>query len=364
LGELRLSYRDYVFAFEFAALDYSAPPKNRYAYKMEGLDRDWIYTSAAKRYANYTTLPPGRYIFRVKGSNSDGVWNENAISLKVAISPPFWNTWWFRALLFAAVATFVVGWYRRNLRDALMKAELQAAHDAQMSIMPQSDPTVEGFEISGTCIPASEVGGDFFDFFWLREDRTRLGIAVGDVSGKAMKAAMIAVMSNGMISSKADDTFSPGETMTQLNRPMHSKTDEHVFTALWLAALETKSKTITFSNAGFLSPLLKSDHTVRTVEGEGPRFPLGAMKNIRYEEQSLRLASGDVLIVFTDGIPEARNHAQQFYEYNNLKRLVDGLNTSHLSAREIKQAIMADAQRFMGGASPEDDMTLVVIKSK
>ena len=129
-----------------------------------------------------------------------------------------------------------------------MKAELQAAHDAQMSVMPQSDPVVEGFDISGICIPANEVGGDFFDFFWLNEKQTRFGMAIGDVSGKAMRAAMIAVMSSGMIYSEADETFSPRAAMTRLNRPMLLKTDEYTFIALLLAALDVKTKTMTFSN--------------------------------------------------------------------------------------------------------------------
>ncbi|MFC2146334.1 PP2C family protein-serine/threonine phosphatase, partial [Acidobacteriota bacterium] len=86
-----------------------------------------------------------------------------------------------------------------------LQAVLQTARDAQMSIMPQSDPQVPGFDISGTCVPASEVGGDFFDYIWLTEEKTKFGIAIGDVSGKAMKAAMTAVMSDGILFSKANE---------------------------------------------------------------------------------------------------------------------------------------------------------------
>jgi len=99
MEELIISHKDYVFSFEFAALDFTTPVKNMYAYKMEGLDEDWIFTGSEKRFATYTTLAPGKYTFRVKGSNNDGVWNEQGAAIRVTITPPLWQTWWFRALL-------------------------------------------------------------------------------------------------------------------------------------------------------------------------------------------------------------------------------------------------------------------------
>lgn len=95
LEEIRLSYRDTFFAFEFAALDYTDPSKNQYAYRLEGFDADWI-DCGNRHYASYTNIPPGKYVFRVKGSNNDGVWNEQGISIRVTITPPFWQTAWFR----------------------------------------------------------------------------------------------------------------------------------------------------------------------------------------------------------------------------------------------------------------------------
>ncbi len=128
LKELILSPRDYFFSFEFAALDYTAPQKNRYAYKMEGLDQDWITTGADKRFASYTTLSPGAYTFRVKGSNNDGVWNEEGASLKIIITPPFWKTWWFAALAGALVLFFLYNIYRGRtigIRQEMEKMRLE-----------------------------------------------------------------------------------------------------------------------------------------------------------------------------------------------------------------------------------------------
>jgi len=97
--EIELSYGQNVFSFEFAALDFTVPGKNRYAYMMEGFDNDWIF-SGKRRFVTYTNLDPGEYIFRVKGSNNDGVWNEKGTSVIIRILPPLWKTWWFISLLF------------------------------------------------------------------------------------------------------------------------------------------------------------------------------------------------------------------------------------------------------------------------
>lgn len=107
---LELSYKDSVFSFEFAALDYTIPEKNQYAYMMEGFDRDWIYTTAQRRFATYTRLGGGRYVFRVKGANSDGLWNETGASLEILVTPPPWKTWWAYSLYVLTLAGAIIGY--------------------------------------------------------------------------------------------------------------------------------------------------------------------------------------------------------------------------------------------------------------
>ncbi|HSG27233.1 MAG TPA: SpoIIE family protein phosphatase, partial [Candidatus Krumholzibacterium sp.] len=308
LSEVRdivLSYKDYVFSFQFSALDFTAPGKNRYAYMMEGLDSDWIYTGAEKRFATYTTLAPGDYTFRVKGSNNDGVWNEAGVSIHITITPPFWKKTWFRALAGVVIFGAALFFYFYRMRDVRIIAELKAAHNAQMSIMPHSDPVVDGFDISGVCIPAYEVGGDFYDYIWMDEQHRRFGVAVGDVSGKAMKAAMIAVMSSGMISSRASRMSSIEAMMNDLNLPIHSKTDPNMYTALLLAAFDLEEKEMVFVNAGFSDPILKSNGNVGLVKNAGSRIPLGLLEETTYTERKIKLYAGDLLVFYSDGIPDA-----------------------------------------------------------
>ncbi len=106
-----LSHKDNMVSFEFAALHYVFPGKNSYAYMMEGVDKEWVYTTASKRYASYSNLRPGRYKFKVKASNNDGIWNEKGTEVEIVIIPPFWQRLWFRILSFAIFILLILGIY-------------------------------------------------------------------------------------------------------------------------------------------------------------------------------------------------------------------------------------------------------------
>jgi sigma-B regulation protein RsbU (phosphoserine phosphatase) len=336
--------------------------KNQYAYKMEGLDQDWIYTDAKKRFATYTTLAPGAYKFRVKGSNNDGIWNESGTSLTILIHPPVWKTEWFQGLVALLAIGLIYFGYRQRVKHVRMKAELRAAHEAQMSIMPQADPQIPGFDISGVCLPANEVGGDFFDYLWLDGAQTKFGIVIGDVSGKAMQAAMTAVMANGMIYAKTDEELSIKEIMTRLNRPMYSKIKREMFTALCFAAIDLKTKELTFTNAGLIEPLLKRGATAVYLEAAGCKHPLGVTKDDSYEERKLPLQSGDVLVFVTDGVTEEQNSAGEMYGELVLQKLLERMDTAHATAAAIKARIITEVKRFSGVTSQDDDMTVIVVK--
>lgn len=122
--EITLSYRDNFFSFEFAALDYTDPSRNQYAYRLEGVDRGWIYCGT-RHFASYTNLRPGVYTLRVKGTNNDGVWNEAGLTVRIVMTPPFWETWWFRITVAAAALGAVGVVVRARLRTiaALRESE-------------------------------------------------------------------------------------------------------------------------------------------------------------------------------------------------------------------------------------------------
>lgn len=118
IRRIRLTHKQNFFSFEFAALDYTRPEKNQYAYRMDGFDQQWIH-AGHRRYASYTNLDPGTYWFRVRGSNNDGVWNETGTSVQIVISPPSWQRWWFRLLLAAALLLVAVAGYKLRVSKLL-----------------------------------------------------------------------------------------------------------------------------------------------------------------------------------------------------------------------------------------------------
>jgi ligand-binding sensor domain-containing protein/HPt (histidine-containing phosphotransfer) domain-containing protein len=129
IDKIELSYKDDFFSFEFAALDFTNPSKNNYLYKLEGFDKEWIY-SGNRRYANYTNLDGGKYFFRVKGSNNDGIWNEKGASVKLIIHPPFWQTWWFKflvLLLLISLVYAIITLRMRSVNAQKRKLELEVA---------------------------------------------------------------------------------------------------------------------------------------------------------------------------------------------------------------------------------------------
>jgi hypothetical protein len=137
IKQIDLKYEDNFFAFDFAALSYSMPEKNQYAYQLEGFDKEWIY-SHERRYASYTNLDPGTYYFRVKGSNHDGIWNEQGTAIKVIIHPPWWRTIWaytFYGLCFVCSVLGVDRFQRRRLiqkeRERAREKELEQAREIE-----------------------------------------------------------------------------------------------------------------------------------------------------------------------------------------------------------------------------------------
>lgn len=129
--QITLSHQQSVFSFEFAALNYRSPQKNQYAYFMEGFDQEWTYTDVRRRFATYTNLAPGEYTFRVKASNNDGVWNEKGTSIKIIITPPWWQTWWayscYAMVILGSLISFFVAQQKKLVKTRAINERLQQA---------------------------------------------------------------------------------------------------------------------------------------------------------------------------------------------------------------------------------------------
>jgi len=238
-----------------------------------------------------------------------------------------------------------------------LEHELAEAREMQMSLLPEKDPNVEGFQITGACKPTMEVGGDFFDYIKLKDGK--FGIAVADVAGKSLKAAMAAVMANGMLHSESKACSHPNEVLSILNESLRQRLEHRMFVALCLACINPEGKQVLFSNAGIPYPIVKRGNSIMEMEAGG--VPLGMMTGIEYETDSIHLQPGDFLVFYTDGIVEAENEADEMYSYERLYSTIQRADDK-MSAGELLNAILFDVQTFSGEAEQCDDITLVVLK--
>lgn len=363
-GLIELSYTTKYLTFEFASLDYTNPSKNQYAYRMEGFDDAWTQ-SGSRRFASFTKLDPGTYTFVVRGTNSNGVWSDHESRIEIIVTPPFWERWWFlsvSALVFVAAG---YGTIRRRERlkeeKARILGELQSARRVQMGLMPTSDPVVPGLDVSGVCTPAHEVGGDFFDYVWLDPGHTKLGIVLADVSGKGMNAAMTAVMASGMLYREVENDPIPSQALRNINRSLFLKTDKRMFVSMLFAVFDTQKKTMVFSNAGQSLPFRRRGEVIRTLTGAGDRFALGMIQTANYDNCTVELQQGDVLVFYTDGVSEASNEKGDQLEADRLSRIIAGLSCE-LSAREMIREIINAIEKHTGSSTIQDDSTIVVVK--
>jgi serine phosphatase RsbU (regulator of sigma subunit) len=243
-----------------------------------------------------------------------------------------------------------------------LQTELRLANEVQTALMPKSHPDIEGFDIAGLSVPAKEVGGDFFNYTFFGPGRTRLGISVFDVSGKGMQAAMSAVFTSGAFASEPRPTSSPADILTRLNRAVFTNSRRGQFVAFLLAVLDVPARTVTFANAGQTKPLLRSGDSVTWLDSVGVHFPLGMNEDSSFEERTMQLARGDVLLLLTDGFTDAMNTEKEIYGLDRLQEYLQRPGLEQRTAEELLQAIRAEVQRHAGQAPQHDDMTMVVVK--
>jgi len=249
-----------------------------------------------------------------------------------------------------------------SLEKERLEQELRLAHEAQMKLLPKEMPRVEGLDIDGVCLTANEVGGDYFDF--IRLPGGKLGVVIGDVSGKGISAAFHMAQVKGVIDGLGRVYRSPKELLERVNRSIYEKVDRKTFVSLIYAIFDLKRRQVTFSRAGHC-PLFyfsSQEDQIRCLQppGIGVGLDRGMLFDRILVEESLPLHAGDVFLFFTDGVIEARNGERQEFEEENLKKVFWEVRGA--SASEIKERIIGEIKAFIGGAGMHDDLSLVVVK--
>ena len=248
-----------------------------------------------------------------------------------------------------------------NRQKERMEGELNVGRDIQLSMVPDRFPAFpdrDEFEIHGLLKPAREIGGDFYDYFFV--DRNKLCVSVGDVSGKGVPAALFMAVTKTMIKSTSADDHSPASIITRVNEEISQDNPKCMFITLWLGILDTATGELRYTNAGHPYPSVRRpDGSVKTLQQvHGP--VVGAMDGMAYGEDSINLGRGDQLLVFSDGITEAMDISDQLY---GEQRIIDLLQSTEDCAPEsLVTATLASVETFAGEAEQADDITILAMK--
>ena len=260
-----------------------------------------------------------------------------------------------------------------SVKDALQQAaekkrleeELRIARDIQMSLLPRDTITIPGLAVTAVCRPAREVGGDYYDF--IRLGARRLGVLVADVSGKGTSAAFYMAELKEVVLSLSQIYHSPRDLLIEVNRIIAAHMDSKSFITMMYAVIDLETQTLTYARAGHTSliylPRDGGPGGAQVLTPSGLVVGLGGLET-RFaellEEHSLSIGTGDLAVLFTDGITEAMNEDADLFGEDRLSRLIE--EHRHLSSDELRERFLSDVEVFVGAANQHDDMTLVLLK--
>lgn len=247
-------------------------------------------------------------------------------------------------------------------KEQQVRQELAIARQVQKTFLPNTTPEIPGFDISAICDPALDTGGDYYDVICL--DEYRAAVAIGDVSGKGIRAAFYMTFAKGVIHSLSTILDSPKALMSTANELFNNNATRGTFISMIYGVLDIRDKTFTYVRAGH-NPMLykKANKEISWPQPKGVAIGMakGNVFENACEEVTVKLAEGDVLVLYTDGVTEAQNKEGEFYGEDRLEQLLREENTQ--SSKELRNLIANDVRSFVGDCTQYDDMTLVVIKA-
>jgi ligand-binding sensor domain-containing protein/serine phosphatase RsbU (regulator of sigma subunit) len=396
-GKIILSPDQDSFSVEYAALDYTNPGKNKYAYKMEGFDENWI-NAGTGRLAAYTGLKPGEYVFRVKGSNNGNTRDESVASLTVIIRPSWWRTplaYLFYGIVLVLAFVVFYRWQRQYIikrerersviRETQRRAkeaefqvsvakartreineeskrkslELEEARKFQLSMLPKRIPKLPHLEIAVSMKTASEVGGDYYDFMVAKGGA--LFVVCGDATGHGFKAGtMVSVIKTLFVANVLDPAEDFNRFFNDCTGTIKKVGVSNLHMALTMLKIDNYECSI--SSAGMPPVFIsrKESNIVETILLKGP--PLGAIKKFTYHHDYVHMEPGDTILLLTDGLPELFNREKEMFGYDRVRECFKELGEE--GPGEIVSCLNKRAEKWLNYKPQDDDMTFVVIKFK
>jgi serine phosphatase RsbU (regulator of sigma subunit) len=238
-----------------------------------------------------------------------------------------------------------------------MERELELARQVQQSVLPRVFPQVSGYAFAARNRPARQVGGDFYDLFSLDEDH--LGIVIADVSDKGMPAALYMALTRSLLLAEARRAASPSAALSQVNRLLIELGQPNMFVTVFYGVLQVSSGQLAYVRAGHDRPVLLHRDCARLLTGDGACLGILPSHRLRLSVEQATLASGDLLVLYTDGLTDVMGPAGQLYDLVRLQEVL--LSHRHLEARAFCDAVFADLAVYQGQAEQYDDMTMLVV---
>jgi sigma-B regulation protein RsbU (phosphoserine phosphatase) len=248
-----------------------------------------------------------------------------------------------------------------------LEEELRIAHEIQMSLLPQGPLGFPGVSVTSVCVPAREVGGDYFDILPL--DEYRVGVLIADVSGKGTSAALYMAEMKGLMLSLSRNHSSPRELLVTANRIIAEHLNSRSFITMIYAILDLRARTLTYARAGH-TPLLSCPGPNSPIQGLrllapdgmvlGLNLDNGEMFEKLLQEETLPIYEGDIFLLYTDGISEAMNAADDCFGDERLGRIVE--EHAHLPSDQLRERILREIAAFVGDAPQHDDMTMILLR--
>jgi sigma-B regulation protein RsbU (phosphoserine phosphatase) len=244
-----------------------------------------------------------------------------------------------------------------ELKDKLLaKTELEEGRAIQQALMPEQSPKVNGWDIWLFTRSANDVGGDLLDF--IQVDENKFGIAVGDVAGKGLSAALMMAKLQSTIRALVYDFLSLESLGNKLNMIFHRDSPAKIFASLIYAEINSESGNVKFINAGHYPPIIARKGKVEQLDKNAPA--LGLIKEATFNKQLISLEQNNFMIIYSDGLTEAKNESGEFFGEAKLIELLK--SRQMMTSQKLGEMIIADADLFMGKIPAHDDLTLAVLK--
>jgi serine phosphatase RsbU (regulator of sigma subunit) len=243
-----------------------------------------------------------------------------------------------------------------NMMRQSIEQELRMARDIQQALLPKDIPRADGWNILHHYQPAREVGGDFYDFLELADER--LGLVVGDATGHGMPAALVMATARSMLRAVAQASDSPGEVLRRANDPLVMDIPPNMFVTCFYGILDPSSGRLVYANAGHDLPYVRRGDDADELRARG--MPLGLMPGMSYEEKEILLEAGDSALLYSDGLVEAHDPKGEMFGFPRLRALVAEHGDEEKS---LVDSLLEELYTFVGeGWEQEDDITLLTLE--